>query len=148
MRHSPPSPATPDAALAQRLQNLETQLNQLENSVNAGYPWAALPLENWANYKTGAFQEAAYSKDRTGWVRVKGLVEPTKAVVPGGGSVVGYLPESCYPGKECVFVCWLSNGAARVDVLTSGVIVYVQGPNVNVGDFLTLNSIGFQAKAT
>lgn len=149
MRHAPPNPASPEAGLAQRLQQLEVRMAQQENSINAGYPWVAMTFGgSWKNYDATVFSAGATSKDRTGWVRLKGLVEPTIKTVPGvENNVIAQMPADCLPGRQMVFTCWFSGITVRIDVATSGQVLYVQGPETKLKDYLALNQIAFQANA-
>lgn len=94
----------------------------------------------WSNYG-GGHEAATYSRIGR-LVALQGLV--TKAGAPVGGDVIGTLPTGFRPSGQLVFVVEATGLHGRVDVNSSGSIIWQAGGTVGT-TYTSLSGITFIA---
>lgn len=115
-----------------------TQSQTLSNKLITPEAWVAPTLTNsWVNFG-GGLQTAAYYKDPTGRVFLRGLIKSGT-----GGAAAFTLPSGYRPTAQCLFIVSANNGAgdvaARIDVNTTGTVVPGTGGSVH----FSLDGISF-----
>jgi hypothetical protein len=84
--------------------------------------WTAPTLVNgWANYGAG-FHDAAYRRDITGRVHLRGLIR-------SGSGVMFNIPFGLRPGATELFTVHTGGGHGRIDIQSNGNVVFVAGNN-------------------
>jgi hypothetical protein len=87
--------------------------------------WVNLNLfSGWANYGAG-FNIAAYRRDITGRVHLKGLIR-------SGSGVICNLPSGFRPSGQELFTVHTGGGHGRIDIGIDGNVVFVAGNNAYV----------------
>ena len=97
---------------------------------------------NWIDYST-TYYPNGYRKTKDGLVLLRGLLKRSSGIIVGG-EVIGNLPVGYRPSEQLLFQTSSNDAPARVDVLTNGNVIVVQGPGVNPV-WLSLDSIRFLA---
>lgn len=84
---------------------------------------------SWTNYNVLApgWQPVRYMKDRTGTVHVQGLVYWNSSSAPPASSVVFTLPFGYRPPANIIFASESGNSHARINVLSSGDLIWNSG---------------------
>ncbi len=91
-------------------------------TTQVGEAWSNLSFgSGWANYG-GSYQTARYKKFGD-LIFLKGLVARTS----GAGTLIGTLPAGFRPVAQCLFSIVTNTGAGRVDITTSGQVVWNSG---------------------
>jgi hypothetical protein len=101
--------------------------------------WTEAVLATWEDYG-GSYGPAAYRKDSTHEVHLRGLVKQTAA--PSGATILT-LPEGHRPAHRLIFlVASSSNTPGRVDVVPDGRVLWYPG---NSG-YVTLSGLSFHVE--
>ena len=105
-----------------------------KDTFEANPVWQAPVFVNsWVNYGSG-FNNAGFTKDRSGVIRLRGLIK--SGTVTASAFV---LPVGFRPAQQHLFAV-ISNGAiGRVDVQADGEVVITAGSNV----YVSLDNIAF-----
>lgn len=91
----------------------------------AAMTWAAMSLQNsWVNYDSANYANAEYAKDAKGVVHLRGVIKDGTAAA---FTLLATLPVGYRPAKRHVFVVVSNAGAAVIDVLANGQILYASG---------------------
>lgn len=87
---------------------------------------------NWSNLG-GSWEQAEYSKDRSGIVRLRGVIGRSATYVAGEAMI--NLPAGYRPAKQSMWIGAMQTGVARIDVMTNGDILWtgVDGGVANGG---------------
>lgn len=104
--------------------------------------WTAATYNTgWATYSATDWGAAEYFRTVDGMVFLRGLVKRSS----GTETTMFTLPTGYRPTVGRLFTAAASGGVARVDVQTSGNVVYqyTQAGSVTITDWLSLNGIGF-----
>lgn len=102
-----------------------------------GEAWIAPSLGNsWVNYDSSTYQAAAYRKDATGRVYLKGLI---KDGTVGNGTPPFTLPAGYRPPKNANFAVVANDAFGRVEVQSDGDVTVLVGSNA----FVSLDGISF-----
>ncbi len=104
-------------------------------------PWQPLPFDpRWANYGAG-FELAGYRKDQLGRVHLRGLI--TRVDGLPGNEVIATLPPGYRPAMTLIFTGESQNGVARLDLQSTGALVYISSPAQIERDNTSLSSISY-----
>ena len=103
--------------------------------------WKGFSLAaGWANY--GApYDNAAYRKDQSGRVLVRGLVTRTDGLPPASNPI-GTLPTGYRPSTRLIFSSNGGPASVRVDVAPNGQIIWMAG-KLAEKDYSSLDQISF-----
>jgi len=93
----------------------------------------------WEDYDTDAWPSAAYMKDFTDRVYLRGLVKR----VSGSETLVFTLPSGYQPHKRCMFAGATGGGHARIDVWGNGTVTIES----TYATYLSLDGITFDLKS-
>lgn len=108
-------------------------------SVSSAQPWVAPTLTgSWVNYGVG-WSPAGYVKDRTGIVRLRGLIR-NGSNYP---SLAMTLPEGCRPPAQEIFATTSAGYIARLSVQADGGVHFVGSV---AGDWSTLEPVRFDTR--
>lgn len=102
-------------------------------------PWITPTLQNsWTKYGDAAFASVAYRKDVTGKITLRGFVLKASGAA---GTTIFTLPTGFRPLKHQMWPCQNSSGIERVDVRSTGAVIY-QGAQAAL-TWLSLDPISF-----
>jgi hypothetical protein len=128
------SPTDIVAQLQRRIAALEARANTSE-AANVGSKWIPLTLQNaWTYYEAspyGTYGPPAFMKDKSGIVRLRGLVKSGAA-----STAIATLPAQYRPAYAVICSVLAADAVARIDVFNNGVIQFQSGSNawVNLWD--------------
>jgi hypothetical protein len=114
---------------------------QLWEAVRGAQGWAPLAFAaGWRTWSDATFADGEYTKDASGIVRLRGLVECTNV----SDTVVTTLPEGYRPpeGRGLIFSCaFAGNSTMNVLVTPAGLVQAVGTPALST--WLSLDGIAF-----
>ena len=102
---------------------------------------------NWGNYSDAQFGTAAFYKDVSGRVYIKGLVTKTGTPAAGfPGDLIFTLPSEYRPDARLMFAVQSGepNGIGRVDIAVTGNVTWMTGQTAEQ-DYTSLSGISFRA---
>jgi hypothetical protein len=103
--------------------------------------WKGLSFAaGWGNYGS-QYETAAYRKDQSGRVFLRGLVTRTDGLPPAS-SPIGTLPAGYRPPKRLIFGSSGGPESIRVDIAPNGQVIWVVG-TINEKDYTSLDQISF-----
>jgi len=95
---------------------------------------------NWVDYDGGStFETGAYYKDNAGRVHLRGLIKRGSGT-PTPGETMVTLPTGYRPARRLMFFTATDTGGARVEITSSGTVLYIQGGY----GFLSLEGLSFK----
>lgn len=121
-------------------QNLGTSyltINAMYNPASVG-SWTTLTFQNSWAYYGGNLSTPQYTKASDGLVTVKGMVSGGTTTA---GTIIATLPSGYRPAGELLLAGYSNGAYARVDINTSGNILFEAGSNV----WFSLDGITFYA---
>jgi hypothetical protein len=99
--------------------------------------WVQVPFAtNFQNYDTTQYGPCMYTKDRLGFVHLRGLFYCTAAAAPAVSTVIFNLPKGFWPAREEIFMVYSGIGVVRVDAMQDGSFQWVF---VHIGTYTANN---------
>lgn len=84
-------------------------------------PWLPIPFtQSFTNYDPAQYAPCYYTKDRLGFVHLRGLFLSLAGTAPAVSSVIFHLPRGFWPEREEIFNIHSSYGITRMDAMMNG----------------------------
>lgn len=125
-----------------------TNLSETDDSLGL-LDWVQLPFASngFVHYDYAAFGPCVYTKDRNGFVHLRGLMFSALASAPALGTVVATLPVGFRPVRTELIIVGTQAGSVRFDMYPSGELQYI----INIvgawaaGTYFTLAGVNWWA---